>query len=114
MQLMAQQVSLTLIECIWRNNHFIYHTVVDDDTDLSSPAELTLVFPAGTNNQQRCIDIFIASDTLLEGYQEFTVTITGAGIIPHALISPSSSVTTVIITDDESEYNNFLLVADGY
>ena len=84
------------------NDYFLFYTVVDDDTDLSSPSELNLVFPAGTDIQQRCINISIVDDTLLEGDQAFTMTITDAG--SYARTSPSFSVTSVVIADDESKY----------
>ena len=76
-------------------SHFI---AVVDDTSLPG-AEFTLVFPAGSSESIRCISIPIVNDTLLEGTQEFTVTVTDVG--PHALINTLSSSTTISITDNE-------------
>ena len=82
----------------------ISFTAVNADTELPSPPELSLVFPASTFDQQRCVEIPIASDTLLEGDHEFTIVINSAGSAPHALLNQLSSVTTVTIFDDDSEY----------
>ena len=69
-----------------------------DDTNLLE-SEFALVFPAGSSERILCTSIPIVNDTLLEGPQEFTVTVTDVG--PHALINTSSSVTTITIVDNE-------------
>ena len=79
-------------------NHSIFTAVADDTGLLSS--EFLIVFPTGHLGTTACTTIPITNDTLLEGSEEFSITITDAGT--HALIS-SSSVTTVTISDRESE-----------
>ena len=61
-----------------------------------------MVFPAGNTSEIRCSNITIRDDEVLEGTQDFTVTITEAG--SYALINTSSSLTTVIISDDEGNF----------
>ena len=75
-------------------------TAIGDDTGLTA-AEFTVVFPANSGDIIRCSNISITDDEILEGYHDFTVTVTGAG--SHALVNAVSSVTTVTITDDEGE-----------
>ena len=73
-----------------------------DDTNLLE-SEFALVFSAGSSERILCTSIPIVNDTLLEGPQEFTVTVTDVG--PHALINTSSSVTTITIVDNERKIN---------
>ena len=61
-----------------------------------------MVFPAGNTSEIQCSNITIRDDELLEGNEEFTVTITEAG--SYALFNTSSSLTTVIISDDEGNF----------
>ena len=75
------------------------------DTNLTS-IEFTIVFPAGSTSEIQCSNITIRDDEVLEGTQDFTVAITGAG--SYGLINTSSSLTTVIISDDEG---NFIIVS---
>ena len=78
----------------------ILDVATTDDANLMS-TKLTIVFPAESMNEIRCRRITIRDDELLEGDEEFTVTITEAG--PYALINSSSSLTTVTIGDNEGK-----------
>ena len=78
---------------------------IGDDTNLTS-TEFTVVFPAGSTSEIQCSNITIRDDEVLEGTQDFTVTITEAG--SYALINTSSSLTTITISDDEG---NFIIVS---
>ena len=77
---------------------------IADDTNLTS-TELTVVFPAGSTSEIQCSNITIRDDEVLEGSQNFTVTVTEAG--SYALINTLSSLTTVIISDDEGNFYNY-------
>ena len=78
---------------------FMLCAAIADDTDLPSP-ELTVVFPAGSTSPIQCRNITITDDDLLEGSQEFTLTISDAGL--YAPVNALSSITTITIFDDES------------
>ena len=83
------------------DNSYFAHTVVVQDTDLSTP-QFNLMFPIDHPDTTNCIDIPITSDTELEDDHDFNVTITSAGSAPHASIG-TPSVATVTIEDDESK-----------
>ena len=72
-----------------------------EDTELSSEL-LEVEFPIGPGNQIFCTDIPITNDDALEDIHDFTLTITGAGSSPHAVLG-MPTVTTVNIDDDEGE-----------
>ena len=59
-----------------------------------------MVFSVGQTESTGCIDVPITSDTELEGDHDFTVTITSAGLTPHAMIE-TASVSIITIKDDE-------------
>ena len=80
---------------------FLSDTAIAGDTGLSG-SEFEIVFSPTNGDQTQCSDITITDDLELEGDHSFTVTITGAGSMPHARIT-TPSVTTVNIEDDESE-----------
>ena len=101
MPLMAQPVSRICFCSIFVPFRILpIITAVVDDTGLLE-SEFALVFPAGSIESTLCTSIPIVNDTLLEGTHDFSVTITDAGA--HALISSSSSVTTVIIIEGDSK-----------
>ena len=79
---------------------------IPDDTNLTS-TELTVVFPAGNTSEIQCSNITIRDDEVLEGTQDFTVTITEAG--SYALINTSSSSTTITLGDDEGIKNSIVI-----
>ena len=76
-------------------------SVVLEDTLLSSEL-LEVEFPIGYSNVVFCADIPITNDDALEDIHDFTLTITGAGSSPHAVLG-MPTVTTVNIDDDEGE-----------
>ena len=59
-----------------------------------------MVFSVGQTESTGCIDVPITNDTDLEGDHDFTVTITSAGLTPHAIIG-TPSVSIIAIKDDE-------------
>ena len=58
-----------------------------------------MVFPSGSTSEFQCSNITIIDDELLEGNEDFIVTITGAG--SYALIDGIFSTATVTVIDDE-------------
>ena len=78
---------------------------MQEDTGLTN-SEFTLVFPTGYLESTICTSIPIIVDSLLEGDEQFTVTVVDAGTF--ASIS-TSSVTTVTIVHGNSELLHYTL-----
>ena len=69
-----------------------------DDTNLID-FDIILVFSMGSSESTLCANVPINDDTLLEGDEQFTITITDVG--SHALINIEASITTVVVTDND-------------
>ena len=72
-----------------------------NDTNLID-FDIILVFSMGSSESTLCASVPINDDTLLEGDEQFTITITDAG--SHPLINTEASITTVLITDNDCKF----------
>ena len=81
--------------------------VVKGDTDLVDDM-VSLVFPAGSSSSTLCASIPITNDTLLEGNQNFSLTVIDVG--PYAIINNMSLTTVIIIDNDckQCKYTKYL------
>ena len=71
-----------------------------------STAPVTVFFPAGSSAPlQLCQNIPIINDVLVEMLESFTVTASSND--PNAEFNPGDDVSTVEITDDDSEWLDF-------
>ena len=66
------------------------------------------MFPEATTEQTRCTNLPIVDDTLLEGNQELTITVTDAGA--HAVIDTDRSTTRVLITDNDCKMLSLTII----
>ena len=93
------------------NSIILTSVVVEDDTDLDNN-EFSLVFPAGSFDRTLCASIPITNDTLLEGNQDFNVTIIEVG--PHALINDLSQTTKILIIDNDCKHCKYSITPELY
>ena len=64
-----------------------------------------MVFFISQTSSTSCITIPIINDEEVEDDEDFTLSITSAGSVPHAVVE-GPSVTTVTIIDDDSDGND--------
>ena len=85
----------------------LFKKAVEEDTELDDSL-IVLVFPVAGLERVLCTSISINDDSLLEGNQELTITVTDAGA--HAVIDTDRSTTRVLITDNDCKMLSLTII----